>query len=96
MKKIRYFLSDKCNLGAVSINEGPFCEHCAELDPFEPTISDGSTFWCMNCWETNIGDDSWDIEIVDIPDKMKEEIKQKVKDCRREYYQRKLKENEDC
>ncbi|MFW9948612.1 MAG: hypothetical protein ACFFKA_00630 [Candidatus Thorarchaeota archaeon] len=93
MKKIKYYFSNECKLGAISISDNPFCEHCMELEPYKPTISDGSTRWCMDCWDTYIGDeDSWDVEIVEIPEEIKKEIKAKVKSEKIKYYTAKLKE----
>ena len=29
------------------------CETCGYIDPFQPIVSDGGTWWCLNCAEAN-------------------------------------------
>lgn len=63
MKKIKIIKENEscdCNIGDVVISdsrgEGPDCEHCGNLGPFEPVISNGGTYYCLSCMDAN-GDD---------------------------------------
>jgi hypothetical protein len=45
---------DICEEGNVFIlnhlGEGPECEHCRQLPPFTALVSDGNTWWCLDCF----------------------------------------------
>lgn len=39
----------------VHYSEEAWCEHCMDLEPFDATLDDGGTHWCMDC--ANYNDD---------------------------------------
>ncbi len=80
---MKYFFSDKCEEGAISITEDAFCEHCYELEPFTPLISNGGTWYCICCHECSE---------EDIPEDIMKEITKREKELKTEYYTKKLKE----
>jgi hypothetical protein len=77
----------KTKSGYIEFHENPFCEHCGELEPYDPTLQEGEDAgyitWCMDCaWANELATKA---EI----DKAEELAKPKKK----KYYEEKLKEN---
>ena len=80
-------ISDGCELGNFWISEECDCEHCGNLEPFEITWSDGGTWWCLDCATYN--DD------YKMTDEFELELKTKMLQLKKEYYETKLKEIEN-
>jgi hypothetical protein len=76
-------VNPKCVDGEVTFVETAGCECCDELEPYSAMISDGNTYWCLDCWEADKDD---------IPKKVLKEILQKVKEAKIKYHQDKIKE----
>lgn len=84
VNEIKYVFMKKrggCEEGQIFIAEQSSCEHCTDLEPFDACISDGSTFWCINCYTCE----------NEIPDDVLKEIEKREKVAKQKFYKKKLK-----
>ena len=62
MKKVKLKFEHKrnCELGDVIYDVVPDCEHCRAMEIYTPLISNGGTYYCVDCFEC-----SYTVSVVD-------------------------------